>query len=103
MSYINHIWDYPTMENCAKKLDTLKEASDANKIKMDNAFELLNTAMIDTEVGRAFIASYLENVPSIVLFSQMLESESLLLRSNSNAMQEADAEIATNIRQMFIR
>lgn len=99
-TYINQKWDYPTMESCAKKLDVLRDASIINKANIDKAFEALAVGA-QAEVDKAFIAAYAEHVPSMVAFAQILTAESQLLYSNSNAMQEADAEIATQIRQMF--
>lgn len=100
MAYINTKWDYPTMAVCAQKLDDLRDASNVNKSNMDSAFETL-AAGVQAEVGRAFTAAYSEHVSSIALFAQVLDGESQLLRNNSNVMQEADAEIAAQIRQMF--
>ena len=40
--YINQKWDYPTMAVCATKLDELRDASNANKVAMDKAFETLD-------------------------------------------------------------
>ena len=48
--YINQKWDYPTMAVCATKLDELRDASNANKVAMDKAFETLATG-VQAEVG----------------------------------------------------
>lgn len=98
--YINQKWDYPTMAVCATKLDELRDASNTNKVAMDNAFETL-AAGVQSEVGKAFVAAYSEHVSSIQLFAQVLNAEAELLRNNSNAMQSADEEIAAQVRSMF--
>lgn len=98
--YINQKWDYPTMGVCATKLDALCDASNTNKLAMDNAFETL-AAGVQAEVGKAFVAAYSEHVASIEQFAHVLSAEAELLRNNSNAMQSADEEIATKVRQMF--
>lgn len=98
--YINQKWDYPTMAVCATKLDELRDASNTNKVAMDSAFETLS-AGVQAEVGKAFVAAYSEHVSSIQLFAQVLSAEADLLRNNSNAMQQADDEIAAQVRSMF--
>lgn len=98
--YIDQKWDYPTMAVCATKLDELRDASNANKVAMDNAFETL-AAGVQAEVGKAFVAAYSEHVSSIQLFAQVVSAEAELLRNNSNAMQQADDEIAAQVRSMF--
>ena len=80
--YIDQKWDYPTMA------------------VMDNAFETL-AAGVQAEVGKAFVAAYSEHVSSIQLFAQVVSAEAELLRNNSNAMQQADDEIAAQVRSMF--
>jgi uncharacterized protein YukE len=97
---INQKWDYAAMENYAKQLDNLRDASNTNKTNMDRAFEVLISG-VQAEVGRAFTAAYADHVPSIILFAQILDSTSQLLRNNANVMQSADMEIASQIRQMF--
>ena len=98
--YINMKWDYPTMAVCATKLDELRDASNANKVAMDNAFETL-AAGVQAEVGKAFVTAYSEHVASIQMFAQVLSAEAELLRNNSNVMQSADEEIAAQVRSMF--
>lgn len=98
--YIDQKWDYPTMAVCATKLDELCDASNANKTAMDNAFETLS-AGVQAEVGKAFVAAYSEHVSSIQMFAQVLSAEAELLRNNSNVMQQADDEIAAQVRSMF--
>lgn len=98
--YINQKWDYPAMAVCAAKLDELCHASNSNKTAMDNAIENL-AAGVQAEVGKAFVAAYSEHVSSIQLFTQVLSAEAQLLRNNSNTMQQADEEIAAQVRAMF--
>ena len=98
--YINQKWDYPAMAVCATKLDELRDASNTNKVAMDNAFETL-AAGVQAEVGKAFVSAYSEHVSSIQLFAQVLDAEAQLLRNNENAMKSADEEIAMQIRSMF--
>ncbi|MFZ2787976.1 MAG: hypothetical protein WAZ69_11580 [Trichococcus flocculiformis] len=98
--YINQKWDYPTMAVCATKLDELRDASNANKVAMDKAFETLATG-VQAEVGKAFVGAYSEHVSTIQLFTQVLSAEAELLRNNSNTMQNADEEIAAQVRSMF--
>lgn len=93
-------WDYAGMESCARKLDTLRDASNANKGVMDKAFETLIAGM-NAETGRAFMAAYSENVSSIQLFAQVLDSEAKILRSNVEVMRSTDEEIAQQIRVTF--
>lgn len=100
--YIDQTWDYPAMATCANKLDELRDASNSNKIAMDNAFESL-AAGVQADVGKAFLASYSEHSSTIQYFAQVLNSEAELLRNNSNRMQAADAEIAAQVRQLFAR
>lgn len=94
-------WDYPKMGECANRLDGLAEESVANKKAMDKAFEGLAQAA-QSQVGQAFLAAYDKHVASILLFSELLQSEAKLLRDNSNAMQEVDAEIAAWVRKQFM-
>ncbi len=98
--YINQKWDYPSMERCAKKLDELCEASNRNKKAMDEAFETLAMG-VQAEVGKAFQEAYAEHVTSIQLFAQILSDEAKQIRNNANAMQQADQDIAAQIRSMF--
>ena len=100
--FINHKWDYPGMEQCAKKLDTLFDAAITNKKKLDAAFESLDIG-VQAVTGKAFLQAYSENVASIQLFAQALEAEARLLRDNSNAMQAEDERIAGDVRRIFIR
>ena len=94
------VWDYNAMLNCANKLDGLRDASNANKLLMDKAFNALVAGM-NAETGKAFLAAYEENVSSVQLFAQILDSEAQILRSNISVMQETDAEIAQQIRTTF--
>ena len=94
------VWDYPGMQACAKELDRLRDRSNSNKSVMDKAFETLVAGM-DADVGKAFLAAYSKNVSSIDLFAQVLDSEARQLRGNITTMQNADAEIAAQIRKMF--
>lgn len=100
--YENQKWDYAGMEACAKELDNLRDRSNTNKGLMDNAFDELVAGM-DAKTGQAFLVAYSEHVSSIQLFAQILDSESKLLRGNSNAMQGTDEEIAAQIRSMFCK
>lgn len=96
----DNIWDYPTMGNCAAKLDELRIASDNNKLAMDGAIEALAAAS-QSETGNAFVAAYAQQVSSIQLFGELLTSEAQILRSCINAMQEADDQIAAQVRATF--
>ncbi len=96
----NQKWDYPAMARCATRLDELCEASIRNKKLMDDAFETLATGA-QAEVGRAFQTAYSEHVSSIKMFAQAMHDEAEMLRVNKNSMQEADREIANQIRLMF--
>lgn len=98
--YINQRWDYETMSSCATRLDSLRDDSNANKSAMDSAMETLS-AGVQAETGQAFLSAYQEHVSSIELFAQILNSEAELLRNNSNAMQQADRDIAAEIRRIF--
>lgn len=100
MGVANQTWDYPKMHTCASQLDALRDASNANKAAMDRAFETL-AAGVQAEVGQAFTAAYTEHVASIQSFAEVLSAEAELLRNNANAMQQADAEIAAQVRAMF--
>ena len=97
---IDQTWDYPAMQACAAKLDELRDASRRNKQIMDRAFELLASG-VQAEVGKAFLAAYSEHTASIQLFEEAISAESELLRSNVNVMQQADEELAAQIRAMF--
>lgn len=97
---IDSKWDYPSMSGCAMRLDELRNASNANRTAMDAAMETL-AAGSQSETGKAFITAYSDHVSSIAMFSEVLGSEAELLRSNINAMQEADEEIAAQIRATF--
>lgn len=97
---IDQTWDYPAMEACAARLDELRDASRSNKLAMDRAFEHL-TAGVQAEVGKAFLAAYSEHTASIQMFEEVLSAEGQLLRNNVNVMQQADEEIAAQIRAMF--
>lgn len=99
---INQVWDYPSIDRCAVALDALRDESNANKAAMDRAIELL-TVGAQAEVGSAFAMAYADNVASIVMFAQVLGAEAELLRANSNTMQETDAQLAEQIRQLFAR
>lgn len=93
-------WDYPQMYACASALDELVARSNSNKSVMDSAFETL-TAGMQAETGRAFLLAYAEHVPSIELFAEVLNTESELLRTNANTMQEEDERIAAEVRRIF--
>lgn len=100
MSLINQKWDYPTMRSCADQLDNLYDRSTANVSLMDEAIKTL-TEGVQAETGKAFIAAYSEHIPAIKQFGELLKSESTLLRTNANIMEEKDSEIAADIRRQF--
>jgi len=93
-------WDYEAMGQCANKLDTLRSESDANKQKMDAAFSTL-AAGFQAQTATALLQAYEAHTPSIKMFSEILDSEVNCLRQDTSAMQEADAEIAAQIRSNF--
>lgn len=96
----NQVWEYDVMQSCASSLDDLQTRAIANKRAMDDAMGKL-AAGVQAEVGAAFTAAYAEHVTSIEMFHQLIEEEAKLLRSDITYMQQNDAEIAANIRNMF--
>ena len=98
---IDQKWDYPTMGQCATELDKLKTRSNLNKQSMDQAFEILASA-VQAETGKAFVAAYSEHVASIQMFAQILEAEATLLRTNANRMKTEDERIADEVRRTFM-
>lgn len=98
----NQRWDYPMMDSCAKKLETLSSEAAANKRVLDEAFETLTVGM-QAEAGKAFKAAYLQHVDTINLFAEALNHEATTIKQNSNTMQEADENIAQEIRRKFMK
>jgi len=77
----------------------LQESSMANEqvIRLDNMIDQL-VSMWEGQASQAFAAQYSELRPSYVRMSQLLEEVSRQLQSASNALQEADANVANQIR-----
>ena len=93
-------WDYAGMQKCAADLDNLRDRSNTNKGTLDKAFDTISKAM-DADTGKALMAAYQKNVSSVQLFAQILDAEAKQLRENVSYMQQADAQIAAQIRKQF--
>jgi len=77
----------------------LQESSMANEqvIRLDNMIDQL-VSMWEGQASQAFANQYAELRPSYVRMSQLLEEVSRQLQSASNALQEADSNVANQIR-----
>ncbi|TDL31369.1 WXG100 family type VII secretion target [Jeotgalibacillus sp. S-D1] len=77
----------------------LQESSMANEqvTRLDNMIDQL-VSMWEGQASQAFADQYAELRPSYVRMSQLLEEVSRQLQSASNALQEADSNVANQIR-----